>query len=119
MPGNIEGFPPNIDPQVFSLLAVLVGMAIISDYSVNEQNSIGNWFMLLGQFIVTNAAQQSLIESRIEVRNININSREHKSGGSYYSNGGKSNQNTRPEIEFLLNAVEKLQQELNNLKKNQ
>ena len=113
---NVENFPPNINPQVFSFLAVLVGSALIGDYDVNEQNSIGNWLILVGQFMLTNAAQQQLIEGRIEH---NINSKEHKSGGSYYANNSKSNQNQRLEVDFLLDAVAKLQQELNNIKKNQ
>ncbi len=116
---NVENFPPNINPQVFSFLAVLVGSALIGDYDVNEQNSIGNWLILVGQFMLTNAAQQQLIEGRIEQNNININSKEHKSGGSYYANNSKSNQNQRLEVDFLLDAVAKLQQELNNIKKNQ
>ena len=113
---NVENFPPNINPQVFSFLAVLVGSALIGDYDVNEQNSIGNWLILVGQFMLTNAAQQQLIEGRIEHNNININSKEHKSGGSYYANNSKSNQNQRLEVDFLLDAVAKLQQELNNIK---
>ena len=111
-----DNFPPNIDPQAFSFLAVLIGSACVGDYSVNEQNSIGNWLILVGQFLLTNAAQQQLIESRIENTNININSRQAKSGGNVYSGTGKSNQNQRNEVDFLLDAVKKMQKELNNLK---
>lgn len=114
---NVENFPPNINPQVFSFLAVLIGAACVDDYSVNEQNSIGNWLILVGQFILTNAAQQQLIESRIEHQNININSKEHKSGGSYYAGGSKSNQNFRPEVDFLIDAITRIEQELNEIKK--
>ena len=88
----------------------------MGDYNVNEQNSIGNWLILVGQFLLTNAAQQQLIESRIENTNININSRQAKSGGSVYSGTGKSNQNQRNEVDFLLDALKKMQKELNNLK---
>lgn len=115
---NIEQFPPNLNPQVFSFLAVLVGAACVGDYDVNEQNSIGNWLILVGQFILTNAAQQQLIEGRLEHKNINTNSKEHKSGGSYYANNSKSNQNQRQEVDFLLDAIQKLQQELQNIKNN-
>ena len=114
---NVEVFPPNIDPQVFSFLAVLVASALTADFSVNEQNSIGNWFELVGQFMLTNAAQQQLIESRLENQNLNINSREHKNGGSPYANGSRSNQNQRPEVDFLMDAVRKLQEELENIKR--
>ena len=59
-------FPPNTNPHTFSLIAVAVGFACIGDYNANEQNSIGNWLILVGQYILTHAAQQQLIESRIE-----------------------------------------------------
>ena len=96
--GNIHNFPPNIDPQVFSFIAVLIGSACVGDYSASEQNSIGNWLILVGQFILTNAAQQQLIEGRIENNNININSKEHKMGGSYFAKRTRKYQKQSPII---------------------
>ncbi len=113
---NINNFPPNINPQVFSWIAALIGSACVSDYTALEQNSIGNWLILVGQFILTNAAQQQLIEGRIENHNININSRQHKSGGSYYSSNNKSNQNQSEDIDFILKTLQNIEQELNKLK---
>ena len=115
---NIENFPPNIDPQTYSFIAVLVGSALVGDYSAAEQNSIANWLILVGQFLLTTASQQALIESRLENNNININTREAKNGGSYFSEGYKSNQNQRGEVDFLLDAVNNLYKELEKLKKN-
>ena len=98
-------FPPNTNPHTFSLIAVAVGFACIGDYNANEQNSIGNWLILVGQYILTHAAQQQLIESRIE------------NGGPFTDNEQKkSNQNQRCEVEFLIDAIKKIQDELNNLK---
>ena len=111
-----NNFPPNINPQLYSLLAVAVGSAIVDDFSVSEQSSIGNWLMLVSQYIITHAAQQNLIESRIDNKNININSKEAKSGGSHYQNF-KSNQNVREEIDYLILAVKRIYEELDNLKK--
>lgn len=71
-------FPPSIDPHTFSIIAVAVGYACVGDYNANEQNSIGNWLILVGQYILTHAAQQQLIESRIENNNINSNSKKQK-----------------------------------------
>ena len=51
-------FPPNTDPHLFAMLAVTVGFASVGDYNANEQNSIGNWLILVGQYILTHAAQQ-------------------------------------------------------------
>lgn len=112
-------FPPSIDPHTFSIIAVAVGYACVGDYNANEQNSIGNWLILVGQYILTHAAQQQLIESRIENNNINSNSKKCKNGGTPYTDNekNKSNQNQRNEVEFLLDALNKMQQELDKLNK--
>ena len=116
-----DTFPPNIDPHAFTLIAVAAGYACIGDYNANEQNAIGNWVIMVGQYILTHAAQQQLIESRIENSNININSRKAKKGGSYYTdnNNNKSNQNQRQEVDLLIEAVAKMQRELQNIKNKQ
>ena len=115
-------FPPNTDPHLFAMLAVTVGFASVGDYNANEQNSIGNWLILVGQYILTHAAQQQLIEARLENNNLNTNSKKHKNGtgGPFTDNElGKSNQTQRDEVEFLLDAVAKIEKELNNLKNQQ
>ena len=115
-------FPPNTDPHLFAMLAVTVGFASVGDYNANEQNSIGNWLILVGQYILTHAAQQQLIEARLENNNLNTNSKKHKNGtgGPFTDNEiGKSNQTQRDEVEFLLGAVAKIEKELNNLKNQQ
>ena len=119
MSDHNTNFPPDIDPHVFTLIAVAVGYACIGDYNANEQNSIGNWVIMVGQYILTHAAQQQLIESRIENSNININSQKAKHGGSVYTdnNQNKSNTNQRQEVDFLMQAVKKMQQELEKIKK--
>lgn len=111
-------FPPSIDPHTFSIIAVAVGYACVGDYNANEQNSIGNWLILVGQYILTHAAQQQLIESRIENNNINSNSKKAKKGDSPYTDNEnhKSNQNQRNEVDFLIDALNKMQQELDKLK---
>ena len=113
-------FPPNMDPHVFSLIAVGVGYALVGDLEVNEQNSIGNWFELVGQYMLTHAAQQQLIEGRIEKTNININSKKYKETGDPYTDNtqGKSNTNQRNEVDFLMDAIKKIQDELRNIKDN-
>lgn len=113
-------FPPSMDPHLFSLIAVAVGYASVGDYNANEQNSIGNWLILVGQYILTHAAQQQLIEARLENNNLNINSKKHKNntGGPFTDNEqGRSNQTQREEVDFLLDAVENIKKELENIKK--
>ena len=122
MPHNTPpntNFPPNLDPTAFSFTAILIGAALTGDLNVNEQNAIGNWFMLVGQYMVTCAGQQQLIESRIEKNNININSKKSKQGfGPVTTASNKSNQTHRDEIDFILQEIQKMENELKNLKKN-
>ena len=56
--------------------------------------------------------------ARIENNNINSNSKKAKKGGSPYTDNEnhRSNQNQRNEVDFLLNALNKMQQELDKLK---
>lgn len=69
----------NTNPRYSTIFAFILGLVLIDDLSVSEQNMIGEWLMLVGQTIVTNANSQSLIESRIQNNEININSKEAKS----------------------------------------
>ena len=94
---NQSQFPPNINPQLYSLAAVVVGAAIVDDFSAPEQNSIGNWLMLVSQYIITHAAQQNLIDNRLRQANMNYN-------------------NLNNEIDYLINAVKKIQRELEKIK---
>ena len=47
----------------YALLSSLVGIMLIEDLDLNQQNSLGNFFVSLGSTILTAAAQGQLIES--------------------------------------------------------
>ena len=57
-------FPPNVNPELFSIAAIIVGLLIENDYTADELNSIGNWLILVGQITLTTSAQQQLINNR-------------------------------------------------------
>jgi len=65
----MASFPPNINPELFSITAIIVGLIIEDDYDANELNSIGNWLILVGQVTLTTAAQQQLINARYQNNN--------------------------------------------------
>jgi len=69
----------NTNPRYSTILAFIIGLLLIDDLNAIEQNMLGEWLMLISQTIVTNANSQSLIESRINQNQININSKEAKS----------------------------------------
>ena len=111
-----HSFLDDINPTVFTVAGAIAGALCVGDYDDFELNAIGNWIIFVGQYLLTYAAQMQLIEQRIDGNNINVNSKQYKSGGSPYTNNGKSNQNQRMEVDYLLEAVKKMEEELEKLR---
>ncbi len=59
MPNNLSKVPAD----AFTISAILIGFLLIDDLNPAEQNSIGNWFMMIGQVLCTNSAQQQVINN--------------------------------------------------------
>lgn len=53
----------SLPPKQFALLSSLLGIIIIDDLSIEQQNAIGNFLVNVGQAILTAAAQEQLLES--------------------------------------------------------
>ena len=93
---NKNDFPPNTNPNLYSLIAVAIGYAFTTSYNANELNSLGNWLILVGQYTLTYAAQEQLIEAR----NPHIN---------------KCNNNFQNDLDLIKDAINKIQNELNKI----
>jgi hypothetical protein len=89
--------PPSVDPKPYTLTACVIGFVLIDDLTANEQNSIGNWLMLIGQVLETNASQQAVINERTQ--------QDNKSKEMSIEN----------ELELMKKVVQKMQQEINKL----
>ncbi len=48
----------------FSLLASLLGVLLIDNLDLNQQNSLGNFIVNIGQNLLTAAAQGEIVEER-------------------------------------------------------
>lgn len=55
---------PNISAPAFTTSAFIIGILLCDDLTPAEQNSLGGWFMLIGQTLCTNSAQQQVINNR-------------------------------------------------------
>lgn len=55
---------PNISAPIYSTSAFLIGLLLCDDLTPAEQNSLGAWFMLVGQTMSTNSSQQQLLNNR-------------------------------------------------------
>ena len=90
---------PNTSPELFSLSAVVVGYLLIDDMTANEQNALGNWLMLVGQLVSTNAYYAAVASERNKPNKFN-------------------NQDTLKMLEKMVKAlkieVDSLKEEINN-----
>lgn len=86
-------FPFNIDPQLYALSATLVGAAIAPSMNSLENVSIGNWLVLLGDYLLAYSGQLALINNNQNMQNQNI------------------------DINTILNTLKKIEDELEKLKK--
>lgn len=68
----------NTNPRYSTTVGFILGLVLVDNLTAPEQNMLGNWIILIGQTILTNAASQNIIESRITGGIININSKEVK-----------------------------------------
>ena len=116
----------NINPRYSTSIAFILGLILIDDLTAPEQNMMGNWLILIGQTILTNASSQNLIESRISGGIMNINSREVKCKYNppiYDINTIKEIVNkiypsqNNEEFEILYKAINNLKKEIEALKK--
>lgn len=105
-------FPPNINPELFSILGAVTGLIVEGDYTANELNSIGNWIILVGQFMLTTAAQQQLINGRYQNNNgsrIRSDAKDHVTNNKPYS--------TQEQLQELANYLKKLEKKIEEIVK--
>lgn len=101
----MHNFPPNLNPEAYTITALIVGLIIEDDFTANELNSIGNWLILVGQLTLTTAAQQQLINNRFQHNTgsrIKSDSNNHAAANPEFA--------TRASIEALYRKVEQLEQ---------
>ena len=109
-------FPPNLNPKIYNLSAIIIGWSLIGNFSVAEQNAIANWFITIGQVLENNSAWQAMIENRIQ-GGININSKKAKCGGDphfegmdcFESNMQKDIDNLKKSLEIIIDELKKMQ----------
>ena len=104
-------FPPNTNPEIFTLTGIIVGVILEGDYTADELNSIGNWLILVGQVLLTTSAQQQLINNRFQN---NVGSRI-KSDSNNHNNANPTLL-TVNDIEFISKELNKIKKDLNDLK---
>ncbi|MBQ6841223.1 MAG: hypothetical protein IJO63_03820 [Bacilli bacterium] len=88
----MKRFPNGIDPNLYALVGIAIAAVLSDDFNYYELNSLGNWLELIGQYILTIAAQESL--------------------NNHILNG-----NNNFNINDLIRAINKIESELEKIKK--
>ena len=53
----------SLPPKQFALLATTFGLLLLDDLSIDQQNALGNFFLSVGQTMLTTAAQEQALQS--------------------------------------------------------
>ena len=115
----------NINPTYSTSISFILGLILVDNLNTAEQNMLGNWIILLGQTILTNASSQNVIESRLQGVRYNINSKEVKAiyNPIYYDIKTirkiikQVYPNSDNEINILSKSIDDLKNKIDNLKK--
>ncbi len=94
----MKNITSNINPTVFSWSAIVVGTILCEELNVLEQNAIGNWIILLGDYLLTNAAQIAVLQADDDNNNQPLDNDQ--------------------KMESLKKAIKKIEEEIENLKNN-
>ena len=109
---------PNINSKTFTLSAIIIGYILLDNSTPAEQNSLGNWFMLIGQVLCTNSAQQQVVNNRTgkstpqNEHTINSDIRNKTENTTQNSTQNEINN----QIEMMKKVIQDMQQEIENLK---
>lgn len=109
-----KDFPPNINPELYSIIGSITGIILENDFNAMELNSLGNWIILVGQFMLTTAAQQQLINARYQ-NNTGSKIRSH-THNHHINNKEKVN---NEDFQIIINIINNLINEVEKIKKTQ
>lgn len=54
----------DLPPRTLTLIGFLIGFTLIDDLTAAQQNSLGNFFMLIGQTLETSSGQQAVLNAK-------------------------------------------------------
>jgi len=103
----------NINSKTYTLSAIVIGYLLLDDSTPAEQNSLGNWFMLIGQVLCTNSAQQQVLNNKSG--NSNQDNR-HIVNDDNLKNMFKDDNDVDNQIKMMKKVIDTLEKEITNLK---
>lgn len=58
----------SLPPELMTALGTVLGFATLGDLTADQQNSLGNFLILIGQILETNSSQKQLLEDLAAAR---------------------------------------------------
>ncbi len=86
----------NVEPYTFTGSAIIIGLLLTQEFTIEDQASIGNWLQLIGLTTQTYSSQSTLIESE-----------------------KKEETPSKSDIDTLKKAIQKIQEQLEKIENNQ
>lgn len=103
---------PSTPAKIYTISAFAVGFILIDEATPAEQNSLGNWLMLVGQVLCTNSAQQQVINNRTGK---STQQNQHVINDTFGSDF--STDDVNEQINNINKIIKAMQEEVENLKK--
>ena len=91
----------DINPTTFTLSSVIVGMLATYDLTYPELNALGNWLVLLGDYLLTYAAQEYLIDQKKQ-----------------RDQDFQEKINNKNNLDYLYDDINKMKEEIEKIKRN-
>ncbi len=101
---------PDVPPEIFTLSAVAVGYLLLDDSTAIEQNTLGNWLMLVAQVLCTNGYYKALLAERGESNDETINE-------SFDGDSQQTIDNHECQIQMMAKMIAALQREIDEIKR--
>lgn len=60
----------SLPPELLTALGTVLGFATLGDLTADQQNTLGNFLMLIGQILETNSSQKQLLEDIAAARSM-------------------------------------------------
>lgn len=109
----------SLNPELFVIIGAILGEIIAGNIPFNVQNSLGNWFTLLGQVIITYNAQQQYFEqgpgSCFNPKNFNINNSNCTTNQNNSDTSTSKQNNKESSSRNNSDRIEKLESQINDL----
>lgn len=94
----------------YGIVGAFIGLLIAAPLNINQQNSIGNFFELVGQMILTINAQEITRRAQINANDIEINQRQN-------TINNQNNTTYNDKIASLEQEIIKLKEEISKIRK--